>query len=262
MTVQPQWERELAAAKKRPHAYLAEKMRHCPRYNFDWFEEATAHLRSLGWTIKSPAEMDLNLGFDPDDEMDEEGVHAAMYRDFLALLDPKVDGIVLGPKWRDSEGAKAERQMAELVGKKVWHYVEGGEPVRCGWPHCDCASAKTIAAIQTSRNDGEVRVTDPNTGGQKGQKEARFDLLPVAPLTEVAELYGAGARKYADRNWEKSYAWSLSFAAMQRHAWKFWGGEDMDPETKKHHLASVVFHCCALMEFGRTHPEQDDRPAC
>lgn len=109
-------------------------------------------------------------------------------------------------------------------------------------------------------SEDEVIVTDPETGGQKGKKLARFDLIPVAPLWEVARLYGAGAEKYKDRNWERGYAWSLSFAAMQRHAWLFWSGESRDPGTLCHHLASVVFHAFALMEFEARGHGTDDRP--
>ena len=106
--------------------------------------------------------------------------------------------------------------------------------------------------------DDEVRVTAPS-GGEKGKKLARYDLLPVEPLREVARLYGRGAEKYADRNWELGYDWSLSFAAMQRHAWAFWGGESIDPETERHHLASVVFHAMALMEYEAKGKGRDDR---
>lgn len=99
-----------------------------------------------------------------------------------------------------------------------------------------------------------------STGGQKGSKLERYDLIPVEPLAHVARVYGAGARKYADRNWEKGYDWSLSYAAMQRHANQFWGGEWADEETGCPHLASVIFHAMALMEYHETHPEFDDRP--
>ena len=105
----------------------------------------------------------------------------------------------------------------------------------------------------------EVRVTNAVTGGQKGSKLARYDLVPVGPLREVAELYGRGAKKYADRNWELGYDWSLSYAAAQRHLNQWWGGESRDSETGAHHLASVIFHCMAMMEFEVTHPELDDR---
>jgi hypothetical protein len=110
----------------------------------------------------------------------------------------------------------------------------------------------------------ETRITDPTTGGEKGQKIARFDLIPVEPLWEVAVLFGVGAQKYSERNWERGYKWSLSYAALERHLNLFWKGEDYDPPppggTGRHHLASVIFHAMALMEYGTTHPELDDRP--
>lgn len=107
----------------------------------------------------------------------------------------------------------------------------------------------------------EQITTDPTTGGQKGTKLARYDLIPVGPLDLVAKHYGIGSKKYSERNWEKGYNWSLSYAAMQRHAVAFWSGETLDEETGSPHLAAVVFHALALMEFCNTHPEKDNRPA-
>src|SRR5512146_2965093 len=98
------------------------------------------------------------------------------------------------------------------------------------------------SAREQTMDKTEVRVVDPNTGGEKGSKLARFDLLPVLPLTELAEHFGRGAKKYADRNWERGYKWSLSFAALMRHAWAFWGGEDIDPETGTPHIIAVAWH--------------------
>lgn len=105
----------------------------------------------------------------------------------------------------------------------------------------------------------EVRTTSA-TGGQKGVKTARFDLIPKAPLWLLAELYGRGSLKYEPRNWERGYEWSKSFAALNRHLWLFWSGEDTDPETGLPHLASVAWHAFALQEWAETHPEFDDRP--
>lgn len=104
----------------------------------------------------------------------------------------------------------------------------------------------------------ETRMTS-STGGQKGSKLARFDLLPADALRTVAELYGRGAAKYEAHNWRRGYDWSLSFAALQRHAWQFWGGEDNDEETGLPHMASVAFHALALLEFMDTHRGFDDR---
>jgi len=106
----------------------------------------------------------------------------------------------------------------------------------------------------------EVRAVDATTGGEKGVKLQRYDLIPVAPLEEVAKVYGKGAEKYDDRNWERGYPWSSSYASLQRHAVAFWDGESIDEEQGRHHLAAVVFHAMALMEFEVKGLGTDDRP--
>lgn len=98
------------------------------------------------------------------------------------------------------------------------------------------------------------------TAGKKGVKLARFDLIPPYPLWQLAEVYGRGAEKYADRNWERGVGYMKLFGAMQRHANQFLAGEDIDPLDKQHHLASVAWMAFALLEMQRTHPELDDRP--
>ena len=106
----------------------------------------------------------------------------------------------------------------------------------------------------------EKRITNAATGGQKGRKAARFELLPWAALAEVAEHYAAGADKYEDHNWRRGCDWSLNFGAMQRHAAAFWEGEDVDPDTGSPHMAAITFHALALLTYMREHPELDDRP--
>ena len=106
----------------------------------------------------------------------------------------------------------------------------------------------------------ETRYVDPVTGAEKGRKLARFDLIPVEPLIALAEQYGRGAEKYADRNWERGHPWGITFAALNRHLWLWWNGEDIDPESGANHLDAVMWHAFALREFHVKHPEMDDRP--
>lgn len=95
----------------------------------------------------------------------------------------------------------------------------------------------------------ERRITDPTTGGQKGSKLARFSLIPSAFLWALAEHFGKGASKYADKNWELGYRWSLCVDALDRH-WHQWRmGETYDIETGSHHLIAVAWHACALFIF-------------
>lgn len=112
----------------------------------------------------------------------------------------------------------------------------------------------------------EERMITSETGGKKGTKLARVDLMPPRAVLEVAEHFGRGAAKYTtpdhdgSRNWEKGYNWSLSYAALMRHALAWWDGEDMDPELQSHHMAAVAFHALVLLENRRINPQFDDRP--
>jgi hypothetical protein len=132
---------------------------------------------------------------------------------------------------------------------------------------------KTVALTkQLVDGNKEVRVVDAKTGGEKGTKLARFDLVPPEASYALAEVYGYGCRKYADRNWERGYAWGLSIAALERHlnAWKrgfTWdtvdgsiGGAKVEGEhTGAHHLMQVAWHAFALFTFQLRGLGTDDR---
>lgn len=104
----------------------------------------------------------------------------------------------------------------------------------------------------------ETRKTS-STGGEKGQKDEAYALIPVGPLAEVARVYGFGAEKYSDHNWRKGYPYSWSYSALQRHINAFWSGEDTDPESGRSHLAHAAFHLFSLMEFVNEELGEDDR---
>lgn len=120
----------------------------------------------------------------------------------------------------------------------------------------------TIAEMADLARQGEseVRTTNDKTGGEKGVKLFRYDLVPAYPLKELALLYGLGATKYADRNWERGYDWSKSYGALQRHANQWWLGETYDAEMNVSHMTNVAWHAFALAQFEQTFPDLDDRP--
>lgn len=133
----------------------------------------------------------------------------------------------------------------------------------------------------------ETRSTS-STGGQKGVKLERFDLIPAGPLRELAIHYGRGALKYDVHQWRAGYEWEKSGAAMDRHinAWRRgydydvcsnepegclhvkdgvpWSEKSDEPDTcynhtGSHHMAAVAWHAFLLLEFKDTHPDHDDR---
>lgn len=105
----------------------------------------------------------------------------------------------------------------------------------------------------------EIRVTDPVTGGQKGQKLSQLGAIDPQSIMEVAKVAGFGAQKYERMNFMRGYAWSLSYDAMQRHLHAFWNGEEVDPESSLPHLAHAAWHCCALLSFSQRNLGTDDR---
>ena len=99
---------------------------------------------------------------------------------------------------------------------------------------------------------------DDGLGGT-GNTKLRYDLIPVRPLADLAEVYTVGAAKYDDRNWEKGIKYSRILGAMFRHMEAFRAGELRDKESGCYHLASVAWGAFALLEYTRTYPDLDDR---
>lgn len=89
--------------------------------------------------------------------------------------------------------------------------------------------------------------------------KVRFDLLTPFPVEAEAKVLTRGAEKYAPRNWERGMPFSTVLASLKRHLWAFESGEDYDPESGELHLAHVKCNASFLLEYCRTHPEEDDR---
>jgi hypothetical protein len=87
-----------------------------------------------------------------------------------------------------------------------------------------------------------------------------WHLLPPDALEEIVRVLEFGANKYGDRNWEGGMAWNRPFAALMRHMWAWWRGEDRDPETGITHLAHAG--CCILflLAYERRGVGDDNRP--
>lgn len=98
------------------------------------------------------------------------------------------------------------------------------------------------------------------SGVKHDQDKLRFDLIPAKAMQSVAQVYTFGAKKYADRNWEKGLSFSRLLGAAHRHINSFETGEVMDSESGCHHLASAVFCLLAIIEFQhRNQNHLDDR---
>jgi hypothetical protein len=109
--------------------YIAGPMSNLPQFNFPAFYAAAAELRTQGFEVVSPAELDdaedkgaalLSKDGDPKSASRTWGDFLA--RDVKLLADTGIEGIVFLPGWHKSKGAKLEAFVGLLHGFKFWEY--------------------------------------------------------------------------------------------------------------------------------------------
>lgn len=84
------------------------------------------------------------------------------------------------------------------------------------------------------------------TGGRKfdGGK-LQYGLVPPLALKATVDVLTFGAEKYEPDNWKHvPDSKRRYFDAVQRHVWAWKEGEQIDPESGRHHLAHAL---CGLM---------------
>lgn len=135
-------------------------------------------------------------------------------------------------------------------------------------PDLSHIGATTVTQEHTSERDAIVL----KSGHKDDTGKAPFHLIPPEFLFALAAILEFGAKKYAERNWEKGISYSRLFSALMRHMWAWWGGKGptstnfglgtLDEETKYSHLWHAGFCIMAMATFedrGRT--DLDDRPS-
>jgi hypothetical protein len=135
----------------------------------------------------------------------------------------------------------------------------------------EAAAEASKAAHIKAQLEAEQNAYPLAQGTKKDDGKVRIDLIPSEVIFALATILTFGAKKYADRNWEKGILWGRVFAALMRHMWAWWAGKgptsksflfgELDDETKHSHLWHAL--CCiaflvAYEERGMT--QFDDRP--
>lgn len=85
--------------------------------------------------------------------------------------------------------------------------------------------------------------------------KGRYDLIPQEMIDRLAKWYEQGAKKYADRNWEKGIPTSNCMNSLLRHAFKASAGwQDED------HFAAIIWNAATIIFMQANHPNLDDLP--
>ena len=99
--------------------------------------------------------------------------------------------------------------------------------------HMDDSGARMVYG------DGAMR--EPTTG------KGRFDLISPFALDRLAHWYEAGAKKYADRNWEKGMPFNRTLDSALRHLNRWMRGD-----RSEDHLAAAAWNVFAMLHFEET----------
>lgn len=99
------------------------------------------------------------------------------------------------------------------------------------------------------------------TGIKFDREKLRYDLLAPELLEEVSDILTFGAQKYGDRNWELGMDWHRPFGALMRHMWKWWSGEEKDPESNRSHLSHAACNIMFLLAYSKRKVGKDTRPS-
>jgi Domain of unknown function (DUF4406) len=98
-------------------------MRGYAEYNFPAFARATRLWRDYGYEVISPAEHDLQSGFDPEKSLEENAfdTQAALLWDIQQIIDPDTEALYMLTDWEASFGANTEHSVAVGIGKAVFY---------------------------------------------------------------------------------------------------------------------------------------------
>jgi dATP/dGTP diphosphohydrolase, N-terminal len=101
-------------------------------------------------------------------------------------------------------------------------------------------------------------LSDSERADRHNTGKDRWDLLPWDALRYLTRVYGYGARKYSDRNWEKGMPWSECFASLQRHYNSRSWGQQKDVESQLLHTAHAAWNALALLAYEIRGVGEDD----
>jgi len=106
------------------------------------------------------------------------------------------------------------------------------------------------------QDSGNRREYETGAVRDRHEGKGRCDLLPACALIRLSKHYEAGAKKYAERNWEKGIPISDMVDSGLRHLLKY-----MDGATDEDHLCAAAWNILGAMWMEEKHPELQDMPS-
>jgi hypothetical protein len=99
-----------------------------------------------------------------------------------------------------------------------------------------------------------------NNGAAKNDSQKiDLSLIPYAALRAEAEAFMVGEKKYGRYNYCKGHKASQLMAALLRHAFAWFEGEECDPVDGQPHLGSIRACTAMILRQQELGTLQDDR---
>lgn len=102
--------------------------------------------------------------------------------------------------------------------------------------------------MSDSSNAQVCKNEDPYFTAKRDSGKLRFDLVPVAEMEALADIFTFGAEKYGPNTWPNvPDAIERYYAAALRHLVAWRKGTKTDPESGRPHLAHAFWNLGALL---------------
>lgn len=159
----------------------------------------------------------------------------------------------------------------------VYRELEEGEIIQAGdefsfggkwitWNLSDTAVGLEYNELEFCRNTRTTRpkpqATKPlDPKGDAGKLKPQLQLIPPVLSQETAKALSHGAGKYGPWNWRENKVEIMTYiGAMKRHLDCILEGEDIDPESRAHHLGHVAASCGIVLDAQKHGTLVDNRP--
>lgn len=104
---------------------------------------------------------------------------------------------------------------------------------------------------------------DPTKASRFNEGKLKWSLVSFEGLEYMVEVLEFGASKYSAGNWANGggLSYSETLESLLRHAFALARGEDIDPESGKHHIGHIQCNAMFLGHFFKNPDEfsRDDR---
>jgi hypothetical protein len=114
-----------------------------------------------------------------------------------------------------------------------------------------------VSTVTTDSHD--LKVKDGAFSARHNEGKTQVREIDPDFILGIGDVLTASRTKYSEGNWMKETKFSTPYESCMRHLQKFWNGEELDEETKRHHLLHAATNLMFLYYHTDSGKGIDDR---